>query len=50
MTEKELITAISKLPVEFMRKTIHTRPDHERGNNLVTIRFWVEEEEKVEGS
>ena len=49
MTERELINAISKLPVEFMRKTIHTRPD-ERGNNLVTIRFWVEEEEKVEGS
>ena len=50
MTERELINAISKLPVEFMRKTIHTRPDDKRGNNLVTIRFWVEEEEKVEGS
>lgn len=44
MTLQELRKALNKLDVEWIVKTNHTHSDEARGNNLVTVRFWIEEE------
>lgn len=47
MTREQLLDHLRKLPpgTEWLIKTEHTHPDERRGNNLITVRFWVEEEE-----
>lgn len=43
MTREELIDHLREMDVEYMIKTENTYSDEYRGNNLVTVRFWVEE-------
>lgn len=47
MTRKELLAALRELDIELFVKTEHTHDDNTRGNNLVTVRFWTEEEDTV---
>lgn len=45
MTHEELIKHLREMDVEYMIKTQNTYSDEDRGNNLITVRFWVEEKE-----
>lgn len=47
MTRDELLEHLRKLPPgsEWFVKTEHTHDNIRRGNNLVTVRFWIEEED-----
>lgn len=45
MTREQILDLFRNSGVEFYVKTENTHSDERRGNNLMTVRFWVEDEE-----
>jgi len=44
MTRQQLINHLRHINTDWIVKTENTYSKETRGNNLVTVRFWVEEE------
>ena len=43
MTRAELVDVLRTLNIEYFIKTENTYSSKDRGNNLITVRFWTEE-------
>ena len=44
MTRQQLLEHLRQIDTEWLVKTDNTHSEEARGGNLVTVRFWVEEE------
>ena len=44
MTRQQLLNHLRQINTEWIVKTENTYSEEARGNNLITVRFWIEEE------